>query len=789
MASSECLIQGEHYRISVLTGRLIRLEYSENGSFEDGATQKIVNRSFPVPWFRVIDQEEQLDIVTEELQITYDKKRFTKNGLSIRLNRNTYSNHSIWHYGEQGDNLKGTARTLDAAEGAVELEDGLLAYNGYSVLDDSESYLISEDGWVHAPIIGHTDLYFFGYGHAYLDCLKDFFCLCGSTPMLPRYALGNWWSRYHAYTQKEYMDLMDRFAMERLPFSVAVFDMDWHYVKLDEKYGNGWTGYSWNRQLFPDHVKMLRELKDRGLHITLNIHPADGVRGHEDAYRAMAQALGVDYENEVPISFDIADRDFMEAYFKYLHHPLEEEGVDFWWVDWQQGNTTKFPGLDPLWMLNHFYYQDNKRNGKRPLIFSRYAGIGSHRYPIGFSGDTIISWKTLEYQPYFTATASNAGYGWWSHDIGGHMNGYRDDELATRWLQFGVFSPIMRLHSSCNLFTGKEPWKFGVQEERIMSRYLRLRHQLIPYLYTMNERFQRKSLPLIRPMYYEAPDRREAYEVPNQYRFGTELLVHPITSKMDPDIKAGKVVTWLPEGIWYDIFSGLRYKGDRSIIMYRTLEDIPVLAKAGSILPMQQEADVSGITDNPVDLTLLVFAGESGEFTMYEDDGISLDCENGAFATTKYSIYWEDTKHLTIHPAEGDLSLIPPMRNYEIRIYGLPENSIQEICINGEKIESKLSYDKERCIQTIAIDALKSESMFEISLEPSLSLAENQIAWRLFRAINMAQIEYQWKEKLYNTILNSTSVESMISDLMSMTIRTELKELIQEIVLASPRNF
>lgn len=128
-----------------------------------------------------------------------------------------------------------------------------------------------------------------------------------------------------------------------------------------------------------------------------------------------------------------------------------------------QGTNTKIEGLDPLWMLNHFHYLDSGRDGKRPMTFSRYAGPGSHRYPVGFSGDTHITWDSLDFQPYFTNTASNIGYGWWSHDIGGHMMGYRDEELEVRWYQYGVFSPINRLHSSNSRFSGKEPWKFSME--------------------------------------------------------------------------------------------------------------------------------------------------------------------------------------------------------------------------------------------------------------------------------------------------------------------------------------
>mgnify|MGYP000367514130 FL=1 len=136
-------------------------------------------------------------------------------------------------------------------------------------------------------------------------------------------------------------------------------------------------------------------LHDHGMKISVNLHPAGGIRAFEEAYPAMAKELGdVDTEHEAPIDFDITSRKFLEAYFKCVLHPEENKGVDFWWIDWQQGNITKVPGLDPLWMLNHYHYLDNARGGKRPLTFSRYAGPGSHRYPVGFSGDSIVTWES-----------------------------------------------------------------------------------------------------------------------------------------------------------------------------------------------------------------------------------------------------------------------------------------------------------------------------------------------------------------------------------------------------------
>ena len=149
---------------------------------------------------------------------------------------------------------------------------------------------------------------------------------------------------------------------------------------------------------------------------------------------------------------------------------------------------------------------------------------GSHRYPVGFSGDTIITWDSLAFQPYFTSTASNIGYGMWSHDIGGHMRGFKDDEMAGRWLQFGVFSPIMRLHSSNSEFNGKEPWRYRPEICSMMKEFLRLRHRLLPYLYTMNHRAYEEDIPLMLPMYYNWPEEEKAYQFPNEYLFGSELI-------------------------------------------------------------------------------------------------------------------------------------------------------------------------------------------------------------------------------------------------------------------------
>ena len=272
-------------------------------------------------------------------------------------------------------------------------------------------------------------------------------------------------------------------------------------------------------------------------------------------------------------------------------------------------------------MLNHFHFLDNARDGRRPLTFSRYAGPGSHRYPVGFTGDTVISWASLAFQPYFTATASNIGYGWWSHDIGGHMFGGKDDELATRWLQLGVFSPILRLHSGANPFTAKEPWTFEPAARAVMTEHLRLRHRLVPYLHTMNHRAAAEGRPLVEPMYHAWPSSAEAYDQPNQFLFGSELVVAPLTSPADLRTRLASVRAWLPAGTWVDVFTGLVYDGGRELLLHRDLSTIPVLAPAGAIVPLDG-AEVPGNDPvNPSALEVLVVVGADGAFTLVEDDG------------------------------------------------------------------------------------------------------------------------------------------------------------------------
>ena len=781
-AEDAAIIQGEKYRFTVLTEEMIRLEYWEDGKFEDRATQCVIDRKFKVPEYQVIENEESLEIITDKIHLVYNKQKFTDYGLSVQVRGNISVYHSIWHFGEEATDLRGTARTLDEADGAIELEHGIISRFGYGILDDSRSLVITEDGWVEPRKEDCIDIYFLGYGHEYEHCLKDYYHLTGKTPLLPRYALGNWWSRFYRYNDQEYKALMTRFEKEEIPFSVSVIDMDWHLVDIDPKYGSGWTGYTWNKELFPDPKEFMTWLHDHGLKVTLNVHPAGGVQAHEEKYKEMAEAMGRDWEKEEPVNFDVTDQKFLKAYFEYLHHPNEEEGVDFWWLDWQQGGLSKIPGLDPLWMLNHYHYLDSGRRGKRRLTFSRYAGMGSHRYPVGFSGDTIISWESLAFQPYFTANASNVGYGWWSHDIGGHMKGYRDEELSTRWIQFGVFSPIMRLHSSNSAFTGKEPWNYNAVSENIMKRYLKLRHEMIPYLYTMNYHASHDGQPLIRPMYYLEPEQPEAYEVPNEYYFGTELVVCPITEPTDKAAGTACVKAWIPEGKWYDIFSGLKYDGGRMLELYRSLEDIPVLAKEGAIIPLTDLTEYTNSVENPKELAVKIVPGKKNAFILMEDTGDTCEDKEENWAQTK--LEWINENEFIIHPANGNLDVIPKRRTWKMEFYGIADVDNLEVTVGGKAIETERIYDEKRHICQVNIPETEVTEQITISFSKGYLLRENNKPAEIFALLYQAKIEYEVKEKIYAYMKEGKTSSEVLGIIQAMHLPDSVYGMLSEVLLA-----
>ena len=694
-ADPRAVFQFPKARFSLLSPRLIRFETSPTGRFEDQPSQVFWYRRQPIPPANITRDDRSLSIETAVFKLTYhdSPKGLTHNSLRLMIKE---TGVTVRLDDRNPDILPGTTRTLDETNGPVRLQPGLVSRLGWVQVDDTPSLLFDENGWMAPRPVqsGYRDLYLLVSGSDYKAALQDYQRIAGTPSLLPRAFLGNWWSRFWEYSQDDIQHLVERYQREHIPLSVLIVDMDWHITKTGNTC-SGWTGFSWNRLLFHDPPGLLNWLHAHGLNTSLNLHPAEGIHPHEEHYAQAARLLGLDPEKEEPIPFDIVDQAFTRVYFTELLHPLEEQGVDFWWLDLQHGQETRLAGLDPLWWLNHLHFYDLARDGKkRPVIFSRWGGPGNHRYPIGFSGDTIVSWKSLAYQPYFTATAANAAYGWWSHDIGGHMRGTEDGELYTRWVQFGVLSPIFRLHCTKDTFISRAPWDFDAEVLRLTRQAMQFRHALVPYLYTMARRNEQQGLPLVTPLYYDWPAEESAYLATGQYLFGSQLMAAPVTTPLDRDLNRSRQCTWFPPGEWFDFFSGECYAGPQWIIQYHALAHMPLYARAGAILPLQADTAQNGV-ENPEKIDLLVFPGKDGHFKLYEDDGRSQAYLHGSSCSVEFDSFWTDTTlSVRISPAVGDVKCIPQCRTYRILFRGVDRPDGCTALLDGIRVNVSMDYDQ-----------------------------------------------------------------------------------------------
>ena len=669
-------------RFTVLTPRLIRMEW---GQSEDHASLVFVNRRLPVPPFTTSHENAWLVIKTPELTLRYKPSgEFTKDNLRAQFDLNGKA--VAWTPGmEDKGNLQGTIRTLDGVKGSTPLGSGLISRDGWVVVDDSDRPLFdnSDRPWVmERPSGKRQDLYLFAYGHDYKQALHDYTQVAGKIPLPPRFAFGTWWSRYWAYTDTEFVELVRGFQQRNIPLDVLVIDMDWHPTfgvkwwenKLDQSgHTLGWTGYTWNNIYFPDPTRFLEWVHQQGLKTTLNMHPASGVQPHEAQYPEMARAMGIDPATKKYVPFDITNKKFAKNYFDILHHPLEQQGIDFFWLDWQQEQNTKVTGVNPTWWLNYAHFTDMERRGKRGMLFHRWGGLGNHRYQIGFSGDTIAVWDSLAFQPYFTATAANVGYGYWSHDIGGHMRAnlgakpqanIQPDpdypELYTRWIQWGAFSPILRTHTTKDPNSERRIWAYPPKYADAMRDAYLLRESLIPYIYTAARNAYDSGISLCHPLYYDYPDAAEAYDYKDEYLFGGDMLVAPVTSPMNDESQLATKKIWLPPGTWIEWFTGKELKGPAKIERSFALDEIPVYVRAGAILPMQGNV-------------FTIFPGD-GETRLYEDAGDTLGYKSSEFA-------WTTIRHtgdkIEILPPQGSYPGMPSTRGYEIRLVStLPPESV-----------------------------------------------------------------------------------------------------------------
>ena len=707
-SKKQCVFQGQFYRITVLSDLLVRLEFSEEGYFEDRPTELVSCRNFPLPQMKVDQNDKVLDITTKYFNLRYVKeKSFFSNKYSpdstLRI-RLLDSGNKEWYYGHpEARNYGGIIADIDRTTTSDEdntvlgelknarkkvidffnRDKGLYSTDGFVSIDDSKSNFIAPDGTIIFNDRNRIDTYVFMYNRDFGSCLQNYFMLTGMPPLIPRYALGIWWNKTDVYNEEDVKKLINNFNRDKLPLSVLLLGDNWHLKdRTNLKRFN--SGFTFSKELYPRPNELIDFVHQKNIRLGLSLDPSEGIHPHEPRFEEVAKAMGFSDKQIIP--FNVFDKDMLNAYFSFLIQPLYALGVDFFWINYR--NIKDKLSND---ILNYYHFNYFRRVSKyRPLLLSRVSTHAPHRYPVHYSGETLVSWNTLKVLPYINSTSSNLGISWWSHDIGGYKDGIEDSELYMRYVQLGTYSPIFRFSAKYGRYYKREPWRWDLKTQSIVRYYCRLRHRMIPYLYSEAFKYHKVGLPLVQPLYYQYPEIYDELDYRNEYFFGTELFVAPITRPKDNVMNRAVERIFLPEGTWYDFKTGKKFPGNKRYIMFYKDEDYPVFAKNGSIVCMADLTDNLNDTSAPKTMEIHVFPGRSNAYNLYEDDGVSNMHNEGYYLLTRVDYnYLTNNYTLIIRPLEGKTGIVPQTRNYRIRFRNTRQADDVICYIDDKKIDSQ----------------------------------------------------------------------------------------------------
>ncbi len=746
------VFKGVNYRITILSERLIRFEYSLKGEFYDGATEIVHNRKFPKINLKVEQDDKFLVITTKYFILQYAKEKPYKGpsfapdtNLKVKL----VNTDKIWYYNHpEARNFKGSAFSIEDFGAETKLSNGLYSTDGFATLDDSHSLLIDNDGFLISPTNKRQDFYLFIYRRDFGLCLKDYFTLTGYPPIIPRYALGIWWNRDQIYSFEDTVQLIKTFNKYEIPLSILLLSEFWHQ-KDKTNYNLYKTGYTFNKELFKDPKEFIKCMHENGVRVGLNLDGSEGISAMENNYTEMCKYLNL--PTDKPIPFKVLNQGFIVCYFNYLINPLYEIGVDFFWLDSKDEIVTR--------ALNYYHFNDYKKfPEKRGMILSRNGGKAAHLYPVHYSGETKVGFDTLKYLPYFNSTSSNIGLSWWSHDVGGYKSGIEDSELYLRYVQLSTYSPIFRFSAKRGAYYKREPWRWDIKTYTIVKDYCKLRHKLIPYIYTESYKYHKTCLPLVEPLYYYYPEIFDEPDYRNEYYFGSELLVSPITKPKDPIMNRAVEKIFIPKGIWYDFKTGKKFMGGKRYVTFYKDEDYPVFAKAGSIIPLSKLDDNINNTNPPRRMEIDVFPGKSNTYRLYEDDGISSLYEEGYFIITAIDFnYAKDNYTLSLQPIEGKTGIIPKERDYLIRFRNIRIPEKINVSINDEIITDFESYpsDNDFIVEVKNVDTRK---------QLVVNCTGNNIELDAVRIIN----------EDINEIINDLKIETLLKEKIAAIVFSDL---------------
>ncbi len=679
---------GSNYRLTLYSASLVRLEYSKFGLW-DKENPIIIEANFNKEKiaYKTKKTKNSFILTTKyfQLKIFPDGRPFDIGNLFFTIKEKNYT----WQPGMiDKENIGGALLDLykfPEGKSNEKFSEGLISRNGYFVYRNLCEFLWDPTrNWIKRkkdPL--SQDWYLFGYGNDYKKAFSDFIKLFGRIPIPPKWAFGYWYSKWHKFKDTEILELVKKLKELNIPIDVFVIDTDWRK--------HTWNGYEWNKELFPEPEKFLKELKKQNIRICLNDHPGYGQSDEipfDDPYREKIKERIPDIK-EYRVKW--SDERYVHAWTDEILVKFLKEGIDFWWVDgW--GATDGIMDLSSQLWINRFYFESCRKTGdnRRPFILSRWGGIGSHKYPVQFSGDTHSSFETLKYQISFTHKGGNIGANYWSHDIGGFLGSKIPEDLYIRWLQFGCFSPILRTHSSGG---ERDFWNYSEKTLNVFRKYVQIRYALFPYFYILARECFDTGIPLIRGLYLEYPSDKNAYIYEEEYLIGKNLLVAPIYTPGN----VCKREIYFPIGNWISLEKKEIIKGPGVKKLKVKLEEIPVFIRKGSIIPSSPVGE--NLSRIPDEIEFNIFPDKKTEFIYYEDDGLTEEYFSGKYITQKISVISskKETK-VEISPAVGEYTGCPSEIFYKLNIF-VEKKKPESVFINGKK--SCFKYTKKMLSGTV----------------------------------------------------------------------------------------
>lgn len=737
------IITGDKYRFSILSPRLIRIEYNKDNKFENRATSLVVKRNFGSTNFTVEQTELSLTITTEYFTLTYVKGTpVNSKNLKVKVNgtdREWYPSH------KEIRNLGSINYSLDYLENNLKLDKGLYSFDGFATLDDSTNLVLENDNFI--PREPTYDMYLFVYNKDLGLCLQDYFNLTGYPPMIPRYTLGTWWYKNDPYNMYDIDNILKEFYDNHLPISVFLLGDKWH---------NREENFTYDRTLFDTNI-LNKYYKSKRVKFGLTINPELPIYPKDPLFNTLSNAIN-NYDNKY-LSFIPLNNNTISIYLNTVISNLKSTGINIFNIDYNNEKDKQ-----GLFLLNHYHYVIANLN-EVGVILSRNPGIAPHRYPIIYSGQTRVSWDTLKALPTYNNSAANLGITWHAHAIGGYYGGIEDDELYLRYIQFGVFNPIFILAGDTGKYYKREPWKWNQLNLSVIRTYMQLRNKLIPYIYNEGYNYHEYGVPLIQPLYYKYPKIYDEPNYVNQYFFGSRIMISPIIKKKNIEMNRVVQRIFIPSGTWYDYFSGKKFAGNKYYVNFYKDEDYPIFVKEGSIIPMS----LDDTSDLPRNMEIQIFPAENGlysSYELYEDDGISLN-KNYNYIIIKMNLdRVENGYKFTITKKEGNLNV--PNRTYLLRFKNMK---------NPDKIIVKYQGQTKECQAIVEKNDLLLELKDINVYEPlEVLLLGNNLEIETISVINK-EIEGILDDLEIETIIKESVDEIIFSDLSINKKRIGLRKL------------